>query len=721
MILRSKIPEDSDHSVIRMAVRAEQARESDRSMPVIVATEKPVVGWDRSYNTVDQVLLMDKANLPTGTVTLVDSHDASTVENTLGSVRDWSIEDDKGERRLVARLYFSGTQRGFDAFRNYRDGHLNDVSIRAYATESVLRIEPEKTGTVDGRTFKAGARPTDVFVRWSVYEVSAVVKGADVDAKVRRAAEMRRAAMQFSEWLVKRGLKLEDLDEAKRAELQAEFEREQTEAKRAAEEVAKKQTPPVQPVQPVQRNAEPAPAIDPAVIDKLVAERVDQALAKQGQAEVERVAKVRGVCRGEFPEIEAQAIAERWDEAKTGAEVLAAVRKRMDSGVGSPAVHVKGGDIERSLIVDAMRVRAGAGDDIVREDKTKGEERANRADEFRHLSLLDVCRHALRIEGKDVPHREDEMLRAAASTITLPQILGAVANKFMMKGYTMASATWRAWCSTGSVRDFKANTGVRLTDVGDLEEVGFANGEIKDGKLSEEYEQFTLARYAKKVIISEVHLINDDLGMLSKVPQGMGDRAASLISKLVYTHLLANAVLADGVALFDASTYKNYQTGSTYALSAGATALRKALELFRKQVNSDGEPLDINPAVLLCSPENEEYARALLKSITLAEGTTAGLATANIWGSLGIAPVIESRLSNSNYTGYSTTGWYLIGNPNQVDTVQVSFRNGQQAPRLEYFNQSQMGIDSIAVGYRVIQDAVAKALDFRGMVKMAGA
>lgn len=531
--------------------------------------------------------------------------------------------------------------------------------------------------------------------------------------------------MEFNAWLAKRGLKPDELDEAKRAELRVEYDKEVEAAKRAAAPPAPEPAK-VTPAGDGQATRAavtpaPAPALDPAAVQRMVDDAVKSALAQQGTAETERIAKVREVCRGEFPEIEGKAIAERWDSAKTGAEVLAAVRKRLDSGVGAPAIHVKGGEVERGLIVDALRVRAGAGEDIVREDKAHGEERANRADEFRHLSLLDVCRHAVRMEGRDVPHRQDELIRVATSTISLPQILGAVANKFVMKGYLLAAATWRSWCSIGSVKDFKQNTGVRLTDVGDLEEVTQPSGEIKDGGLGEEHEHFTLARYAKKVIIGEVTIINDDQGVLSKLPQGMGDRAGSLISKLVYTHLLANAVMSDGRALFDATYHGNLQTGAGYLLSTGAAALRKALELFRKQVNSDGEPLDIQPAVVLCAPEDEEYARALLASIRLSEtAATAGLATANIWGNMGLRPEIESRLSNLNYTGYSATAWYLVGNPNQVDTILVSFLNGQQTPRLEYFNQAQMGISSIAVGYRVILDAVAKALDYRGMVKMTG-
>ena len=46
-------------------------------------------------------------------------------------------------------------------------------------------------------------------------------------------------------------------------------------------------------------------------------------------------------------------------------------------------------------------------------------------------------------------------------------------------------------CTTGDLTDFKENQRFRLTDIGDLKPVG-ADGEIKDGALSEEERGQTL-------------------------------------------------------------------------------------------------------------------------------------------------------------------------------------------------------------------------------------
>lgn len=692
-------------AVLGVVVRAKDAREDDRSIPVVVATEKALPGYDSGFNRVDQMLLLSDGNLPAASVSLVDSHDSGSVAHVLGSVRDWAYEDAPGGKALVGRMYFAQSQQAFDAYRNYRDGHLQDVSIRAYATRKPTRVEPGETAEIEGRALSAAYVPLDVFERWAVYEVSAVVRGADVDARVKRALK-GDADMDFEKWLTKRGVALEGLDEVRRAALKAEFE---------AERKASETPAPPPALTPAPEVARQAAQVDVAGVAR---QAVADALAQARKDEVARVARIREVCGSELPDLERQALGEGWDVERTQSEALKAVRARLDSGVGSPAIHVGGGAMTRDLLVDGLCLRSGLESVLVAEQD--GANRAQRAHALRDTSLVDVCREVLRIDGQSIPRGRSEMLRAAASTMTLPYVLGNVANKSALRGYALAAATWRNWCTTGSVSDFKTNTGVRLTDVGDLKEVSVPNGEVQSGSAVEEYEQYAVARYSKKAVIGETQLINDDLGMLSRIPQAMGDRAAALISKLVYEHLLANGNMTDGNALFS-SAHSNYVTGSGYKLSTGAAALRKALETFRKQTNADSQPIDVSPAFVLCAPEDEEYARALLRSITLAEGTTAGLATANIWGSMGMAPVVESRLSNSGYSGYSTTAWYLIGNPAQVDTVLVAFLNGQEAPRMEYFSQAQMGIDTIGVGYRVTLDCGVKALDWRGMVKMTGA
>jgi len=388
--------------------------------------------------------------------------------------------------------------------------------------------------------------------------------------------------------------------------------------------------------------------------------------------------------------------------------VLEAVRKGRPSVGSAPGVIIADGISSRVVLEDAMLLRAGY-EDAILADKDKGAERAERAHRYRDMAIVDLCRQALRMDGVDAPVGRDEMIRAAFSTTSLPIILGNVAHKSMLRGYNMVADTWRSWCSTGSVSDFKTHTKARLTDTGDLEEVG-NSGEVKHGGAEEEYEQYNVATFAKNFAITRQNIINDDLGTFTQHPQRMGRRAKLRVAQLVYVHLLANGAMQDAVALFHAD-HSNLNTSNSLTGAHLGTAKMQ----YRKQTDKDGQPIDVSPSVLLVPPELEQTALELLTSEYLvATGTTDLLVPGrNVHrGTLELA--VETRLSNTSYSGYSTTTWFLMGSPGDVDTVLVAFLNGKQEPTLERFNP---GPNVMGVIFRVYIDAGVKAVDFRGMQK----
>ena len=65
----------------------------------------------------------------------------------------------------------------------------------------------------------------------------------------------------------------------------------------------------------------------------------------------------------------------------------------------------------------------------------------------------------------------------------------------------------------------------------------------------------------------------------------------------------------------------------------------------------------------------------------------------------------------------STTQWYLTADAGQIDTVDVCFLEGQEAPLVEEENEFSTG----ALQLKVTQDVAAKAIDWRGLVRSSGA
>ncbi|NIA17283.1 MAG: Clp protease ClpP, partial [Planctomycetes bacterium] len=277
-------------------------------------------------------------------------------------------------------------------------------------------------------------------------------------------------------------------------------------------------------------------------------------------------------------------------------------------------------------------------------------------------------------------------------------------------GYNDVPQTWRNWCNIGSVSDFKTVTRARLTDTGSLEEVG-SGGEVQYGGAEEEYEQYNIATYAKNFAITRVQIINDDLGALTRQPRNMGILANQKVADLVYTSLLANGNMQDGTALFHAD-HSNLNAGAALT----AATLRAAVTAYYKQTDKAGKPIGIAPKYLVVPPDLMLNAMELIKSpaIILAGSTDTERGAHNVLADLMLEVVSDSRMSNSTFTGYSTTTWYLTADPRVTDTLEVAFLNGKQTPTLERFNP---GPDRMGLIHRVYQDAGVKPLDFRTMQK----
>jgi predicted RNA-binding Zn-ribbon protein involved in translation (DUF1610 family) len=684
-------------------LRADTLEEETRSIGAVIATEKPVLVMDWSrWEVIEEVLLMAGCRIPAdGQVPMLDTHDRTTVQKQYGSTRELRVEGTE----LVGRNFFSNSAEAEHAWQLTREKHLKDNSI-GYRVNNGVRIEKGRTAEVQGKEFTASAeRALRVAIEWEVKENSVCAVGADDDAKNRNQSHLvtgkDRPMDEFKKWLIERGLSFDDLDEKQRTALQADFEAEQ----KRAETVDTKGQPgdPVEPNKDKdgQRAAQtptPAEPVDPG---KVAADAVT--------AERQRVNAITELGGDDVPaEIIERCITEGKTIELARAEVLTAVRQNRPT-TGSPAIHVRDEQTTRQVIEDGLLLRAGLSG-VILEDKKTGEQRADEAERHRDVSLFDICRQALMLDGLTIPTGREDTMRAAFATMSLPIILGNVANKSLLKGYNSVPATWENWCSIGSVSDFKENTGARLTDTGELEEVG-NSGEVKYGSAAEEYEKYSVATYAKNFGVTRQNIINDDLRVITKIPQAMGGKAGRKAGDLVYTHLLANGNMTDGVALFHA-THSNLNTSAALAkdkLAACVTA-------FAKQKDSDGQPINVEPTILLVPPDLRFTGAELIKSATIViTGSSDSVKPAyNALSDLNLEVVSEARLSNSGYTGYSATTWFMMGDPNIVDTIIVAFLMGKRTPTIERFNA---GPDVMGIIFRVFIDVGCKSLDHRGMQK----
>ena len=464
-----------------------------------------------------------------------------------------------------------------------------------------------------------------------------------------------------------------------------------------------------------ERKAQPEEVKAKAEVD-LAATAKDAAVAAV-KAERERVSEIQAICAGEFPEIEKQAVSAGWSPEVVTKKVLETLRAERPAASVNIAIHSKpeGGEMRKTLEA-AMSLRVGVSADAL--EKSYGAQTVEAGMREMDMPLKQLMVECMKLDG--IPYSrgfDNETIRAAFSSVSLPGILSNVANKKLLQSYEAQPVIATKLCSTGDLNDFKETERFRLTDVGDLLPVA-ADGEIKDGGLLEEAATNRLETYGKKFCLTRKMIINDDLNAFMKVPVAMGNRAARLIDQLFFSRLLQNPAQNDGKALFH-NSHRNILTGASSALSADS--LKKAVQLYLDQVDADGQPISVEPRYLLVPTALKHLAIELTRGATLvmsggAENTVRP--AINVLADENLQVVSSPYLGNAAYDGSSQTAWYLFGDPRTVDTFELGFLKGKRTPTIE---RGETDFNTLGMWFRVYFDIGVREQDFRGMVKANGA
>jgi len=461
-------------------------------------------------------------------------------------------------------------------------------------------------------------------------------------------------------------------------------------------------------------SANPTPVAS-AVSQEQIAAAVQVELGKAREQENQRVAAIN-VETTDYPELRAVAINGGWtvDAVKQTITGIKAVQEKRPQHGGNIIVKT-GSEINRNVLEAALCLRENLGEESLL--KAYGEQTLTAADDMRDLSLRDLVVICARMEGKPVGVGfNNDSIRAGFSTVSLPGILSNVANKVLRQSYDIQPVIATKLCSEGDLNDFKVSERYRMTDIGELKQIG-ADGEFKEGGLSEDKATNQLETYGKKITLTRKMIVNDDLNAFTAIPRSMGNKAARMIDKLFFTRLLANPNQNDGKALFS-TNHKNFLSGATSAFSKDALAA--LLKLFLDQVDADNEPIVVEPKFLLVPTALYEDAIELTKSqvVVIAGGATSTVRPAMNGISLKNLEVVSApHLGNKKFDGYSDTGFYLFGDPKQIDTFEIGYLKGRRAPTVE---TGAVDFDVLGISYRVYFDVGVKEQDFRGMTFSQG-
>lgn len=618
---------------------------------------------------------VDMTRFEAGTVQVIDGHDVySGVSAILGIAMHGSIAS--GEGRATMALSRDPEKAGIVA--DIKAGIIRAMSFGYSVQKYAVTRAQDRTDGVNLPLYRA--------VRWTPMELTFCAVGADPNAGT-RAGETVHTRTQPP-----RGYPCEFIRAAapspqerimSEAELQAQRDQEAA-ATRAAEQAA--------------ANAASTAAANAAASAAATAER-------------QRAADITGLCtRHQIP-------AETMTRYVTEGATVEAVRAAILDALATQTEQTEVRNVTRvQTVSDETQTRmAGLEEAFMNRIDSKATLSDN-GRQYRGMTLMEMGREHLERSGVDTRGLSRMALAAQIltfraggmlSTSDFSNLLANVATKRLRQGYEENVPSYQRWARRApDAPDFKSMSVVNLAGAPDLLQVN-EHGEFKYGAMTDGKETYSLLTYGRIVSLTRQALINDDLRGFDRLVGAFGNSAARLENRTVYSILTANAALSDGVALFHA-THANL-AGSAAAISVASLGVGRAAMRLQKGLQS--EELNLAPTYLIV-PATQEGLAYQYTSANYVPATPATVNEFRAGGRTALEPIVEAILDAS-----STTAWYLAADTGQVDTVEYCYLQGAAGPVIE----SELGFEVDGISYKCRLDFAAKAIDFRGVFKNAGA
>jgi hypothetical protein len=358
------------------------------------------------------------------------------------------------------------------------------------------------------------------------------------------------------------------------------------------------------------------------------------------------------------------------------AEVIASLTKKVeqmekliatrDERPAAPAVHMAQPTARTPEVIEAAFALQGGLPNVEKQYDAKTLEAAAKIQ--RTTSLGEVLLSAAEEGGYTGSRRISAatlrpILAAAWATHSISGILSSTVNKFLLAGFNGVEGSWRSISSVRSVNDFKTLTSYRLNGGFKFEKVA-NGGELKNAAASDESRTISADTYGIMTSVTRTDLINDDLGALTAVPQRIGRGGALKLNDVFW------ASFQDDSAFF--TTGRGNKKATAGALSLAN--LKAIATMFRKLKDADGNPVAVEPRVLLVPADIELAAAEIMGSALLVGGSSAGPDRNVLAGRYQV--VSTSYLS-------SAEDYYLLASPADLPVMEVAFLNGVQSPIVE--------------------------------------
>ena len=366
-------------------------------------------------------------------------------------------------------------------------------------------------------------------------------------------------------------------------------------------------------------------------------------------------------------------------------------------------------DKRRNAITDGILLR----NNIHMENPAPG------ANEFRGASLRMIAASCMALEeGTDSRNyymmNPDELFKETLKrsfynpSSAFPAIMDQVINKAYVEGHKTAAVTFDQFTTRGTLSDFKkADNYYVQGSFGEFLEVP-ENGELKHTVPTDErLPQRQLKTFGRQFTMSRQAFINDDMGIITTLPKNAAKAARVTLNNQVYKIMTGNPKVYDGKILFGAD-HRNLLSKGTGVTQEAVQSMILALGGHKTK---DDQAIIIRPGVIVV-PLGYKFAMyTLFNSPTISASGDVN----PLYQYKDQLRVVEDATLNAQITS-GPIPWYMIGDTEDTDFIQVDYLNGQEIPNIRRMETpGQLGYT-----WDVYTDWGITVLDYRGAVKNPG-
>lgn len=299
----------------------------------------------------------------------------------------------------------------------------------------------------------------------------------------------------------------------------------------------------------------------------------------------------------------------------------------------------------------------------------------------------DVAKMALRQGSRDltnIPRQGSQSAEPYGRPGDYANLLNNLVGKALDTSLTYKQPSYRAWCKQSeSHTNFQPKQINRIGELGELSARpdGTKANQVKP---STEMNWIAVEPYAAKLGLTPRMIVDDSLGAFLEAIRGFGLAGENTMNRLAVSVLAANEPAGDGVALFHTASHKNLlASGGGVPSQAQMTKMRKMMRRQKGVSNESYTNLDV--ALILVAPENEDAAEQLLNPTRVAQPTTD--ATINTYrGRVGweVEPMLED---------YDATGllWYAFAPAVYGGAILYAFMTGYENGKSEQWYDPETG------------------------------